>query len=565
MNICVYRDILMSAAIENSTPPIREFYGCSKADAAYDKLEKLGEGTFGEVHKAKHRATGSVVALKKILLHDEKEGFPVTALREIKILKDLDNKNIIPLVDMSIERGSNSGGGSRPRSSVYMVTPYMDHDLSGLLQNTNVKLTLPHIKCYMKQLLEGMDYLHQHNYLHRDIKTANILIDNRGTVKLADFGLARKYEGDKPTRQGAGPAAHAYTSLVVTRWYRPPELVLGESKYSTAVDMWGIGCVFGEMFKRSPILQGKSDIDQGHRIFKLLGSPTEDTMPGFSSLPGARDFPFGSHQRQLESTFHNLDKYSISFLSGLLNLNPLKRLSALGALDHPIFQADPPPSLPADLPKYAASHEMATRKRKEDVPHAPNVNPSQHPPQQQTGDYYSYSGQQPFASSGYYYNQGGGGPPSGPRNHHHHHRNHHNNYNNNRHYDHRYNNHNHHGHHQGHNNYNNRGRGQGRGRGRGGGIPPYRQQQSRPDSRNPPYRQQQYPPYNNPPPPQQPPYYNNRNNNGPNSLPHRPTPYDYDDSSNKYNKRTSYRRDETDGDDGLNYDEDENVVKKRKQ
>lgn len=500
-------------AAATTTMVNREFYGCSKADEAYEQLEKLGEGTFGEVHKARHRPSGCVVALKKILLHNEKEGFPVTALREIKILKDLDHSNVIPLVDMSIERVDR-----KSRCSVFMVTPYMDHDLSGLLQNTSVTLALSHIKCYMKQLLEGINYIHQQGYLHRDIKTANILIDNFGIVKLADFGLARKYLGDKPTKQGAGPAQHAYTALVVTRWYRPPELVLGESRYTSAIDMWGIGCVFGEMFKRNPILQGDSDIDQGHRIFKLVGSPTEESMPGFSQLPGAREF-VGSYPRQLESVFgHRLDKYALSLLSGLLDLNPLKRLTALGALEHPLFQADPLPAQPHELPRYSASHEMTTRKRKENVPHAPNVNPSQHPQNQPPGS----QQYQQFASAGYI-----------PRNngHHHHHHGHHrnNNHHNNRH-------------------YNNRRRGGGghRGGGGGGGLPPYRQQQPHPTA---PYRKG---------PPSEPPYRSGGGGRGPPQPPPTRPPYDYDRQDN----RPPYRRRQNEG---LNYDEDANIVKRRRQ
>lgn len=348
------------------------FYGCTQLSKDYDMLDKLGEGTFGEVHKAKQKSSGGLVALKRIFLHNEKEGFPLTALREIRILKSLDHKNILPLIDMAVQRGDRA---ARKKGSVYMVSPYMDHDMAGLLANPKVHLQLPHIKCYMKQLLEGINYLHQQNYLHRDIKTANILIDNRGHLLIADFGLARCYEEDPPKPgQSAGVAQRSYTGMVVTRWYRPPELILGESRYTTAIDMWGIGCVLGEMFRRVPILQGNSDTDQGHRIFQLLGSPNNEVMPGWDKLPGA-NITYGPYKRTFEGVFSDLDWSTQSLLSGLLTMNPQKRLTALGALDHRFFYTEPYPCAPEDLPQYEASHELDSRKSQKE--RKPNTLPEE--------------------------------------------------------------------------------------------------------------------------------------------------------------------------------------------
>lgn len=353
-------------------PPLRPFYGCSRVDREYDLLKKLGEGTFGEVHKGKHKASGRVVALKRLFLHDELEGFPITALREIKILKNLDHSNVIPLVDMAVQRGDPA---KRKRAQMYMVTPYMEHDLAGLLDNSALRLDESHIKQYMMQLLEGVNYLHQQKYLHRDIKAANILIDNRGNLRIADFGLARRYFDPAPTVDGAGPRPETrYTSMVITRWYRPPELLLGESHYTTAVDMWGVGCVFGEFFRRKPIFQGKSDADQGVIIFKTLGSPSEETMPGFDQLPNTNSIDFGKYPRQLEKIFADLSRQALSLLSGLLDLNPEKRLSALGALAHDYFKSGIPPARKEDLPIYADSHELDVRNsRSQPAPHAPDA------------------------------------------------------------------------------------------------------------------------------------------------------------------------------------------------
>lgn len=172
---------------------------------------------------------------------------------------------------------------------MYMVTPYMDHDLSGLLENPGVTFTTPQIKCYMMQLLKGTAYLHENRILHRDMKAANLLINNKGILQIADFGLARHYEGPVPRPgDGGGEAVRDYTTLVVTRWYRPPELLLQLRRYTTAIDLWGVGCVFGEMLVGRPILSGESDARQLEIIFDLVGSPTDESMPGWRSLPGAQ-------------------------------------------------------------------------------------------------------------------------------------------------------------------------------------------------------------------------------------------------------------------------------------
>lgn len=373
-----------------------EYFGCSNPNVDYEKLEKLGEGTFGEVYKAKQKNTNQIVAIKKIFHHNEKEGFPLTALREMGILKNLDHENIIEVVDMAYEPSSNSSGSISekkplafskgpssssllPTAGVWsMVTPYMDHDLCGLLQNPKVKLKIEHVKCYLKQILQGIDYMHQQGYLHRDIKTANILINDWGIVKLADFGLARKYYGQPPDAlKGAGEGQHRYTQMVVTRWYRPIELIIGMEQYTTAIDMWGIGCVFGEMFLKRPILPGASDMEQGDLIVKMMGPPDEDTKAYFKNLPLVGQVKWEVARRQLDAVFGPLaPSDAVSLMSGLLNLNPLKRLTAVGALSHEFFKNDPPPSKPGQVPIFPTSHEMSSKQK--NVPLAPNVDRFEH-------------------------------------------------------------------------------------------------------------------------------------------------------------------------------------------
>ncbi|KAJ7442497.1 kinase-like domain-containing protein [Mycena galericulata] len=332
----------------------RVFKGCGNQQD-YQITTKLGEGTFGEVHKAVHSITGRQVALKRILMHNEKEGMPVTALREIKILKALNHPCIVNILDMFVVRST-----AKDPLSVYMVFPYMDHDLAGLLENERVKLQPSHIKLYMKQLLEGTEYMHRNHILHRDMKAANLLISNSGTLLIADFGLARAFDsGDNPNRGGK---ERKYTNCVVTRWYRPPELLLGARQYGGEVDMWGIGCVLGEMFMRRPILPGTSDLDQLEKIWTLCGSPNQHSWPNFEFLPGCEGVKrFNSFPRKLKASYEHIGKETCDLLDRLLTCNPRERITASQALDHDYFWTDPMPADPKTLPSYEASHEFDKR------------------------------------------------------------------------------------------------------------------------------------------------------------------------------------------------------------
>ncbi|KAG2735350.1 hypothetical protein G9P44_001564 [Scheffersomyces stipitis] len=330
-------------------------------------IEKLGQGTFGVVQKAKSKRTGQTVAIKQLINHSAKEGFPITAMREITILRQLNHINILTIVEMIHEepKVKNPADLVTSRGCFYTVSPYMSSDLVGLLENPNVSLELSHIKCLMRQLLKGIQYIHESKFLHRDVKAANILINSRGVLKIADFGLARVYHGKVP-KLGTGPGGgeRAYTGLVVTRWYRPPELLLGERKYTTAVDLWGIGCVFAELFTHKPILVGKSDAHQAQLVFGLVGSPINWTHA--SSLPNKTDLNIGlSCVRSLEQRFHSLmPPDGVTLLSGLLALDPYKRYNALDALNHEFFKNDPLPLRPEDLPHFEESHEIDKEKFK---------------------------------------------------------------------------------------------------------------------------------------------------------------------------------------------------------
>jgi serine/threonine-protein kinase BUR1 len=315
--------------------PVKKIQKVSLVQEYHVGDDKLGEGTFGEVMLA--TKDGFRVAMKRIITHNEEEGFPFTAVREVKLLKRLKHDNIISLVDVAIDRGD-----TKNRQKVYMVFPYMDHDLAGILQNPQIRPRPNQIKSLIQQVIKGIRYLHENDIIHRDIKSANILVDKKGFAKLADFGLAREIEPTMTTR-------------VVTLWYRAPELLIADqrksSNYTTAVDMWGAGCVFGEMWKRKPLMQAGTELDQLTKIFELLGTPTDRDWPEFrdshfftSGL--AKDIK--KFVPTLSDVFPSADYQNETYrlLQNLLQMNPNKRYTAQQALNAKYFDVPPHAAVP---------------------------------------------------------------------------------------------------------------------------------------------------------------------------------------------------------------------------
>uniref|UniRef100_A0A452Z0U2 Protein kinase domain-containing protein n=1 Tax=Aegilops tauschii subsp. strangulata TaxID=200361 RepID=A0A452Z0U2_AEGTS len=319
-----------------------------------EKLEQIGEGTYGrQVFMAKETETKEIVALKKIRMDNEREGFPITAIREIKILKKLHHQNVIQLKEIVTSPGPDRDeqgkqiDGNKYKGSIYMVFEYMDHDLTGLADKPGMRFTIPQIKCYMKQLLTGLHYCHINQVLHRDIKGSNLLIDNEGNLKLADFGLARSFSSDHNAN---------LTNRVITLWYRPPELLLGSTKYGPAVDMWSVGCIFAELLNGKPILPGKNEPDQLTKIFELCGTPDELIWPGVTKMPWYNNLkPPRQLKRHVKDAFKHFDFHALDLLERMLTLDPSKRISANEALDSEYFWTDPLPCDPKSLPKYEAS------------------------------------------------------------------------------------------------------------------------------------------------------------------------------------------------------------------
>ncbi|XP_077211932.1 cyclin-dependent kinase G-2-like isoform X2 [Tasmannia lanceolata] len=254
--------------IVNPQRSLNMLQGCRSVDE-FERLNRIDEGTYGVVYRAKDKKSGEIVALKKVKMEKEREGFPLTSLREINILLSFHHPSIVDVKEVVI--GSNL-------DSIFMVMEYMEHDLKGLMEMMKQPFHPSQVKCLMLQLLEGVKYLHDNWVLHRDLKTSNLLLNNSGELKICDFGLSRQY----------GSPLKPYTHLVVTLWYRAPELLLGAKQYSTAIDMWSLGCIMAELLTKAPLFNGKTEFDQLDKIFKTLGTPNEKIWPGFVKLPGVK-------------------------------------------------------------------------------------------------------------------------------------------------------------------------------------------------------------------------------------------------------------------------------------
>ena len=285
----------------------------------------VGSGTYGKVFKAIHVYTKNLVALKKIRMEGERDGFPVTAVREIKLLQSLKHDNVVSLQEVMVEK-----------NDCFMVFEYLSHDLTGLLNHPTFKLEHAHKKHLAKQLFDGLDYLHRRGVLHRDIKAANILISSTGQLKLADFGLARFFAKRRQLD---------YTNRVITIWYRSPELLLGETQYGPAVDIWSAACVMIEIFTKHAIFPGDGgEINQLDKIYNVMGTPTRSEWPGlvdmawFELLRPAERKPNVFAEKYRE----RLTPAAFELLQAMFLYDPAKRPTAGDVLEHPYFTTEEP-------------------------------------------------------------------------------------------------------------------------------------------------------------------------------------------------------------------------------
>jgi len=287
---------------------------------SYKRLEKLGEGTYATVFKGESTINGSFVALKEIRLEHE-EGAPCTAIREVSLLRQLKHANIVTLHDIIYTE-----------KSLTLVFEYLEKDLKQYMDDCNNLMNIKNIKLFLLQLLRGLSYCHARQILHRDLKPQNLLINQKGELKLADFGLARAKS--IPTK--------TYSNEVVTLWYRPPDVLLGSTDYSTHIDMWGVGCIFYEMICGKPLFPGTKVEDELYLIFKTLGVPNEQTLPGISANTAFAELTLPRHvYNDGVLIVPRLDPDGLDLLTSFLKYNPKLRISATDAIKHKYFKTYP--------------------------------------------------------------------------------------------------------------------------------------------------------------------------------------------------------------------------------
>lgn len=306
---------------------------------------KIGEGTYGQIYKSTD-ATGRRVALKKLKLHHEKQdGFPITSLREITSLRMcVGQRNCVQLIDIAV---------GQLRDDVYLVMEYCDHDLEILLSKFHYPFSESDVKSVVHQLLLAVSFIHEKGLVHRDIKPSNILYDQHGCVKLADFGLSRV---EKRRRD--------MTPKVCSLWYRAPEILLGVRSYSSAIDVWSVGCIFGQLSLKQPLFSGLSETQHIDHIFEVLGCPSSKIWPELSQLPLIKDGTINLAQSRRLNEYNNLrvlcpalTDEAFDLLNRLLAYDPNRRLTAEAASEHVYFRSAPLPTSDSLMPTFPSTFD----------------------------------------------------------------------------------------------------------------------------------------------------------------------------------------------------------------
>lgn len=308
----------------------------SRSIDAYEPIGKIDEGSYGIVYKAKDKKTNEIVAIKKIKLTNEQEGFPITSIREINILFSLNHINIIKYKEILY--------GSR-YDKIYSVMEYIDYELKAVLIQQKYAFSTSNIKSIMKQLLSGIEYIHDKWVIHRDIKSSNILLRKDGVLKIGDFGLARKYSDP----------LFRYTPLVVTLWYRAPEVLLYCKEYGPSIDIWSCGCIMGEIVLNRPLFEGESELDQLNKIFQVIGTINDKSWPQWETKCGSHvsKLVFNTYSNIIQEIFdEKISDLGIDLITKLLTLDPSKRITAKEALNHAWFSEIPIGGDKCDMDDY---------------------------------------------------------------------------------------------------------------------------------------------------------------------------------------------------------------------
>lgn len=297
----------------------------------YEKVKFLGSGTYGEVWQYIDKSTSTNVAIKTIKVINQGEGINFTALREIMLLQELKHPNIISLYDIFLKN-----------SNVHLVLELAEYDLSEkipLLRNTE-----DIVKGILKQLLEGLSFMHDNSVLHRDLKPGNLLITRKGELKITDFGTA------KIICDTEGPRSSGICSL----WYQSPELLFGTKHYGKAMDIWSVGCIFAELLNKKTLFNGQTPIDQLTKIFNTLGTPDETEWPGVNYLPTYMPFA-PSPKISFSKAFPDCNELARDLLQKMLEFCPTNRISADQALQHEYFKTGLPASTPSEITRALAN------------------------------------------------------------------------------------------------------------------------------------------------------------------------------------------------------------------
>lgn len=298
----------------------------------YTKAKKVGEGTYAVVYLGKEVTSGRDIAVKEIKTGQFKDGLDMSALREMKFLQELRHVNVIELVAVFEQTGD-----------LNLVLEFLPCDLEVLIKDRSLVFSPANVKSWLLMTLRGVHHCHRNYILHRDLKPSNLLLGRDGQLKIADFGLAR----------ALGAPNEDFTSNVVTRWYRAPELLLGAKHYGGGVDIWAVGIIFAELMLRVPYLPGQDDVDQIETTFKALGTPTEETWPNVTSLAGYNDLNIypAPTRAELRRRFLAATEAGLDLMCGMLEMDPNKRWTSEKSLLCNFFRESPHATPPEDLPK----------------------------------------------------------------------------------------------------------------------------------------------------------------------------------------------------------------------
>ena len=284
----------------------------------FRKVRKIGEGTYGEVYEAIDTTNNRRVAMKKMRIENKDEGIPITALREMCILKHLRHENVVQLYEII-----------QDVDKIVLIFEYADMDLKMYVDKEKGIKDLKIIQQFTLQILNGLYYCNINRIIHRDLKPQNLLlITSEMKLKLCDFGLSRMFS------LPMGKMTHE----IITLWYRPPEVLLGIENYTTKVDSWSIGCIMAEMITGKPLFPGDCEIGQLFKIFQIMGTPNEETWPGITKL---KDYSLLFPQwkpKKLKDLFPNFDKDGLDLMEKFLQMDPDKRITIKDALNHPFLE-----------------------------------------------------------------------------------------------------------------------------------------------------------------------------------------------------------------------------------